>query len=217
MTHSDPIAMQGAAAVVVAAWWASRDAFAAPSEFFQQLRDRLAGEDATELLTAMTAVESSLQRNESTPDFCCRFCGTRGATGYTLHTVPVAIHAWLNHRGQTGEAILAAIRCGGDTDSVAAIVGALAGCESEISPELMGGIADWPIGVPLIRRLSAQLSETIEEGIPQRPVQPFFLWQLVRNLVFLVIVLGWGLRRLLPPHASASNSSPGQAAAADAV
>ena len=200
VTHTDPVALHGAMVVVIAAWGASRNKFADTADFFQLLQDRFAGEDAEATLEAMREVESSLASGESTIDFCRRFCGDSGATGYTLHTVPVAIHAWLRHRCQPGEAIRAAIMCGGDTDSVAAIVGGIAGCESEIAPELIAGICDWPVGVPSIRRLSRQLFDTIESGIPQRSKQPFFLWQLLRNLVFLSIVLGWGFRRLLPPY-----------------
>ncbi|WP_034923068.1 ADP-ribosylglycohydrolase family protein [Candidatus Accumulibacter vicinus] len=44
-----------------------------------------------------------------------------------LHSVPVALHAWLSPPGEMQAAPTAAIVCGGDTDSVAAIVGARVG------------------------------------------------------------------------------------------
>ena len=47
----------------------------------------------------------------------------RGVTGYTYHTVPVAVHASLRYRNSFEDAIVQVVQCGGDTDTVAAIVG----------------------------------------------------------------------------------------------
>ena len=116
LTHTDPVAEHGAATVAIAAWGAARHEFSDHSSYFLLLRDRLAGEHAEELLAAMDQVEASLSAGESTEDFSKRFCGPAGATGYTLHTVPVAIHAWLQHRGHLSATLRSLILCGGDTD-----------------------------------------------------------------------------------------------------
>ncbi|MCP4784142.1 MAG: ADP-ribosylglycohydrolase family protein [Fuerstiella sp.] len=199
ITHTDPVAEHGAAAVAIAAWGAARNKFADHATYFVLLRERLTGEHAEQLLSEMDKVENSLASEQSTQEFCRELCGTAGATGYTLHTVPVAIHAWLRHRGNLGDTLRTLILCGGDTDSTAAIAGGIAGCETEVTDDLLNGIMDWPCNPRWISRLSDQLVRVTENGLPERPVQSSFLIQLVRNGFFLAVVLLWGLRRLLPP------------------
>jgi ADP-ribosyl-[dinitrogen reductase] hydrolase len=41
----------------------------------------------------------------------------RGISGYVYQTVPIAIHAWLSHPENYHNAVLAVIKCGGDTDT----------------------------------------------------------------------------------------------------
>lgn len=61
----------------------------------------------------------------------CRFAASLGndqaVSGFVYHTVSVAIHAWLSHPCDFRAAIQAAVACGGDTDTVAAIVGGIVG------------------------------------------------------------------------------------------
>jgi len=51
----------------------------------------------------------------------------KGVTGYAFHTVPVALHACPSRPADYRWAVLAAIECGGDTDTVAAIGGGISG------------------------------------------------------------------------------------------
>ena len=70
-----------------------------------------------------------------------------GVTGYVYHTVPVAIYAWYRHFGCLEDTVSPVLDCGGDTDTVGAIAGALAGAvvgEQGISGDLLYGIHDWP-------------------------------------------------------------------------
>jgi ADP-ribosylglycohydrolase len=46
---------------------------------------------------------------------------------YVYHTVPVAVYAWLRHYGDFRATVEAALDCGGDTDTVGATAGTLAG------------------------------------------------------------------------------------------
>jgi ADP-ribosylglycohydrolase len=81
-----------------------------------------------------------------------------GISGYMYDTVPAAIALAARHAGDYRSAILAAIRCGGDTDTVAAIAGAIVGAqvgERGIPREWVEGIWDWPRGVAGLRRLAA--------------------------------------------------------------
>ena len=63
----------------------------------------------------------------SVEDFAASLGLGRGVSGYAYHTVPVALYAWLRHPSDFRAALESALNCGGDTDSVGAIVGALCG------------------------------------------------------------------------------------------
>lgn len=89
------------------------------------------------------------------------------------------------------------IRLGGDTDTTAAIAGALAGvtCGPAGIPERWArGIVEQPRSVGWMLRLGAALSN----GEP--PPGYFRLALPLRNLVFLLAVYGHLFRRALPPY-----------------
>ena len=102
---------------------------------------------------------------------------------------------WASDSGQ--RTLEAVIECGGDTDTVGAIAGALAGAtvgESGIPQDWVKGIWDAPINVTLLRKTAEQFAEL--HGHVR------YLWPLSipRNVLFLLIVLWHGFRRLLPPY-----------------
>ena len=83
----------------------------------------------------------------SVPDFAISIGLAKGITGYIYHTVPVAAYAWLRHYGDFRATVEAVLDCGGDTDTVGAIAGALAGASVGVAgiPEpWFAGIIDWP-------------------------------------------------------------------------
>ena len=93
--------------------------------------------------------------------------------------------------------------CGGDTDTVGAIVGALAGgtvgagC---IPEDWIAGIIDWPRSIGLLRKVASRLVQQKRDGQPLGPVRYFWPAVLPRNLLFLIVVLLHGFRRLAPPY-----------------
>jgi hypothetical protein len=119
------------------------------------------------------------------------------------HTVPVALYAWLRYPDDFRTAVQSAIRCGGDTDTVAAVTGALVGARlgpSGIPAEWLAGIVDWPRSVPWVEALAQRVAEGqwLREPIPAVPLR---VWALpVRNAVFFCCVLVHVARRLLPPY-----------------
>ncbi|MBI3418369.1 MAG: ADP-ribosylglycohydrolase family protein [Verrucomicrobia bacterium] len=120
-------------------------------------------------------------------------------TGYAFHTVPVALFAWLRHRGDYRETIQSVIRCGGDTDTAAAIAGSLAGCDSGrvgIPGEWLDNLKDWPRSKEWLGCVALRLTESDS----QKPVRLFWPGIIPRNLFFLATVLVHGLRRILPPY-----------------
>ncbi|MEK7387794.1 MAG: ADP-ribosylglycohydrolase family protein, partial [candidate division NC10 bacterium] len=124
LTHTDPKAEYGALAAALAASMASRapGARVTGTEYIRELR-RLLPADARELLELVARAVESVAERRSTEAFAEAIGGGRGVSGYIYQTVPVVVHAWLAHQGDYRAAITAAVRCGGDTDTVAATLG----------------------------------------------------------------------------------------------
>ncbi|HJW96054.1 MAG TPA: ADP-ribosylglycohydrolase family protein [Thermoanaerobaculia bacterium] len=101
------------------------------------------------------------------------------------HTMPVAIYAWLRHPNDVVAAVTECVRCGGDTDSVAAIAGV-----DGIPRELLDRLFEWPRTPEWIAAFGER-SQT--KDVP-------LIASALRNLVLLAIVLAHGLRRMLPPY-----------------
>ncbi len=170
------------------------------SEILAVLR-RLSSE--TEWKSTLAALEVSLNQRESESDFAARL-GMKGAvSGYSMHVVPVAIYAWLRHRGDFRSALVSALECGGDTDTVGAVVGALAGVNAGkqgIPVEWLHSICDWPRSLSIVEQIGARLASQRTSGKLYGPVHYFWPGLLPRNLLFLAIVLVHGFRRLFPPY-----------------
>src|SRR5205823_6381062 len=148
-------------------------------------------------------VRESVTAGQPTEGYAADIGLRRGVSGYMYHTVPAAVHAWLSHPDDIRSAVLAAIRCGGDTDTVAAIVGGIVGArvgKAGIPAEWLAGLWEWPRTPAWVERLGGRLTEVVGSGEPQRPL-PLAIWGLPpRNLLFLAIVLAHVARRLLPPY-----------------
>lgn len=69
----------------------------------------------------------------------------KGALGYTKYSTLLSIYCWLKYYGDYNKTIIEIIKCGGDTDTNAAIVGSLAGATigfSNISSNLVNKLND---------------------------------------------------------------------------
>ena len=153
--------------------------------------------------TRLSDIEVCLNAGDSVADFVRRLGLERGVTGYSLYVVPVAIYAWLRHAGDFRAALTAAMECGGDTDTVGAILGALLGVSlgtNAIPQEWRNGLVEWPRSNRFILRVAQRLAEQKLAQQPLKPVPYFWPGQILRNLVFLVIVLVHGIRRVFPPY-----------------
>lgn len=204
LTHTDPRALTGALAVAKLAAWAVQHAPAEPpsAEFVGDLLAKLAPDDREwgELVGKMLAAWA---RGDSVAAFASSLGLSGGVTGYVYHTVPVAVYAWLRHYGDFRASLEAALDCGGDTDTVGAIVGALAGGTAGaggIPEDWIAGIIDLPRSVGLLRNVAFRLGQQKREGQPLGQVRYFWPAVLPRNLLFLIVVLLHGFRRLAPPY-----------------
>lgn len=144
------------------------------------------------------ALQACLKAETSVLEFAAQIGCERGVSGFAPNTVAVALFAWLRHRRDFEKAIRSVIECGGDTDTVVAITGGICGAdvgEAGIPSAWIEGICDWPRSVAHLRKVAAAL-------VANSKPMPHVFWPsvLLRNLVFLAVVLLHGFRRLLPPY-----------------
>jgi len=151
----------------------------------------------------MTEVERSWTAGESTATFAESLGCRDGVSGYIYRTVPVALHAWLSHPRDVRAAVGAVVRCGGDTDTTAAIVGAIVGSgvgSAGVPKDWLNGMWEWPRSVTWMRSLADAASNAVRAGMPVAPPRVNFFVGLARNAVFLAVVLVHIARRMLPPY-----------------
>lgn len=202
LTHTDPKAEFGAIAVALAARHARQNHTVDANLWLREMVE-VCGNDASELVELLRQAVASVERGDSTRSFAGSMGLERGVTGYTYHTVPVVIHAWLSQQHDFPAAVRSVIECGGDADTTAAIVGGIVGAGvgiDGIPDDWLNGIAEDPRSISWMQNLGEALAESMDG---QRPitvptVNP--IAALLRNLLFLLIVLFHGFRRLAPPY-----------------
>ncbi|MBV9852701.1 MAG: ADP-ribosylglycohydrolase family protein [Armatimonadetes bacterium] len=200
LTHTDPKAEWGALAVALAASLDSRPGNVRPQDYLTWLQASLEPE-AGELIGLVQRAVASACAGESADAFSDALGLQRGVSGYVYHTVPVVIQTWLRHQEDFECGLTEIIRCGGDTDTTAAILGGLIGAcvgKAGIPPPLLDGLWEWPHSVEWMERLGRRLAAAMETGQPAAP--PPAHSGFLRNLLFLFVVLAHGFRRLLPPY-----------------
>ncbi len=204
ITHTDPKALTGARAVALLTAWVVRDDLRERPDLDDFLGVlRTAGAENGKWETLLDAVGDAVRRRLPVDEFAQSLQLRRGVTGYVYHTVPVVVYAWFRHFGDFEATVTAVLDCGGDTDTTGAIAGALAGAvvgEAGIPPKWIDGILDWPRNPKLLVQVADRLADA-RNDLKRRPAVRY-PWPAVplRNLVFLLVVLLHGLRRLAPPY-----------------
>jgi ADP-ribosylglycohydrolase len=194
ITHSDPKAAFGAHAVADLAAAVTRHGKQLPVlELGRILEQAGEGDEWHEIVhrTINACVSGKIE------DAVTASGRKHGVSGYILHTLPVAVAAWHIHFGNFRKTIETIAALGGDTDTVGAIAGSLAGisCTRDgIPDDWLAGMADLPHSVAYLSQLAGQLAAG-------QAAHTGFSWLLFpRGLFFTVFVLLHGLRRLLPPY-----------------
>jgi ADP-ribosylglycohydrolase len=116
-------------------------------------------------------------------------------TGYVVHSVPFALYCYLRYGDAPLLALQECIGAGGDTDSIAAILGAWLGArhgEAGLPAHLIAELNDGPFGPTHLRGLASSLAS----GAP--PPRYSRLRALFRNLALYPVVLFHGFRRIFP-------------------
>ena len=138
------------------------------------------------------------------------------ASGVTSRPPPAAPGAdacasgWYESGETLRRGVERALSLGGDADSTAAVVGALAGCAggpAALPADWLAGLCEWPRGVDWMRRCAAILEDARRAGGLAAPARTAALRSLrvppgavpLRNALFLAVVLAHGFRRLAPP------------------
>jgi ADP-ribosyl-[dinitrogen reductase] hydrolase len=194
VTHLDARAVAGALFVAeLAAGCASAAPGVSPLELFDAARATVA---EPSLAAALAVARDLAEHGASVADAAQRL----GTTGFVLHTVPFAAFCLLRSGSNPASAISESISAGGDTDSIAAILGAWLGArygETGLPQELIDRIHDGPFGPTHLRALGSCLAAIrTGEGPPVPAYSPAAA--LARNLALYPVVLYHGFRRLLP-------------------
>ncbi|MBF0369815.1 MAG: ADP-ribosylglycohydrolase family protein [Magnetococcales bacterium] len=203
VTHTDPLAEQGALAVALAAAMAFRSGGSVSGEdYLAQLTGVLRGSGADTFLEAVRGAVESAGRGEAPHHFAKSLGCDKGVSGYILHTVPVVLQIWLRFPGDYPRGIREIIALGGDTDTTAAILGGILGAgvgEEGIPEKWLDEVWEWPRSVVWMRGVARVLAGRLVGREERFPSSGGFLFLPLRNFLFFIVVLLHGFRRLLPP------------------
>ncbi len=198
LTHTNPKAETAALAVALTASW-SAQGLPPEGDHFDEIRQHWisAGADDPDWLALIQKIAQANDRRMSVSDFARELGLSKGVTGYAYHTVPVALYAWARHYGNFRAGLEAVLNCGGDTDTLGAITGALLAINGAIPEDWSSGLCDYPISRTYLQKLAVALESRPDEINQQIPS---FAWAALpfRNLVFLSIVIAHVFRRLIP-------------------
>ncbi len=204
ITHRDPRAEHGAWLIAWASHLNARgvDLNVDPEQFNDPLLRRY-GLEASAFAEAIVEVFRSVRLGESTPDYAARQGWSRGVSGYVLYAVPVALHAGLSHPRDLQAAIIDAVRCGGDSDTIAAMAGGIVGARvgrAGCPHDWLEHLVEWPRTVRYMTRLAKTAAEASTPRDARENLKLAAPAIAIRNAIFLTVILGHGLRRLLPPY-----------------
>lgn len=204
LTHRDPKAEMGALVVALAAQMAAQRMEVSAARFLahasEQLNDAF-DQESNEFTQLITDAVRSVSAGQSTEAFADSLGLVSGVTGYVYHTVPVALHAWLSFPCDFRSAVSSVIRCGGDADTTAAIVGGIVGTSvgrSGLPQDWLSRLMEWPRTASWMEQLGTQVASI--DASKTQPRRLPVLGLAVRNLFFVAVVLFHGIRRLLPPY-----------------
>ena len=204
ITHSDPKAYYGALAVALAAYQSATDAPVSSARFLSKLESLLTDEPVTDFLDLLRNAAESAAKGESVSVFTAAIGSTHGISGYMYHTVPCIIQVWLRHADDFVGGLEEIISAGGDTDTTGAILGAILGArvgKEGIPEDWLNNIIEWPRSISWIEMLGKAVAASFSGGDKLRDCPSYLVLGIpIRNILFLLVVLVHGFRRLAPPY-----------------
>jgi len=197
VTHSDPKATTASIAVTEIAHLLLTNSTAPEKDEILALLTRLGGD--SDWLDIIEKIKKAHNDRLSLAQFIEKIgCNPKkGITGYAYHTVPAVIYSGITHHWNYEKVITEIISAGGDTDTTAAIAGALCGAHGGIQSipnSWINTIKEWPTRITDLSKLAESISskKTIRIRAHWSPAL------LLRNIFFLIVVLYHGFSRLIP-------------------
>lgn len=198
ITHSDPKAIEGAFAVAL--WthqYKQKGHLPALDDFLSTLQRRCAPDSA--IVDILRQVGDGLSKGLSPAQFCQDQGWTKGPSGYVVHTLGAAFSCIYSHEQDWEASVRAAVILGGDTDTVAAIVGGMLSVQKQPPPEWINKLGDWPRSAQWLSSVETS-AQRASLGEAQKVDRAGWAANTLRNLLFLSLVLFFGIRRLFPPY-----------------
>lgn len=194
VTHRDPRAVEGALYVAeLAAACAASPPGARPEEGQERARRCVTIPALGEAIDRARALALGGASTEEAAAAC-------GTSGFVVHSVAFATFGLLRYGSDPLLALTEIVNAGGDTDSNGAILGAWLGAlhgEAALPLDLIAHIHDGPFGPTHLRALAECLAR-VRNGAPPSVPRYSPARALARNLALYPVVIGHGLRRLLP-------------------
>ncbi len=196
ITHSDPKA--AIATLVVTEVAAELLKSEKAPDLFPCLK---AVSEDSEWKTLVNGLKKSLESGDELDGFLREIGANpeKGISGYVYQTVPAVLFIGIRNEWDYEKVVGKVIQAGGDTDTTAAIAGALCGAfggKESIPRAWVSGVKDWPTGVGDL----TQLARCLESGLPVRIRSRWSPFLLLRNLFFLGVVLLHGFARMLSAY-----------------
>lgn len=201
LTHSHPLAIDGCQVLAALAEYGANCKHGKFSHS-EALEVAIAASSQAEIKDKLIELAGFLNARRG-PSAVARYfkwgCGIRGTM---VPTTIMAAYCFLRYPNDFRRAVESAVLLGGDSDSVAAIVGGLAGAlngANKIPDELIKHLGGYPHGVAWIEKMADRMSHW-PHGMddlhfaPAQPSDP--LAQLLRNSLTMPVVLLHVLRRL---------------------
>ena len=194
LTHTDPLAVDGCLVLSRLAQIAGATRIRSIDQL-DALQLAIAASKEAEIRDKLTELIPFLRQSRSPSAVARHFGWDCGISGFIVPTTVMASYCFLRYPSDFDRAVRSAIRLGGDTDSVAAIVGGLVGAHigyDNLPTDLVARIKVAPHDAAWIAEMAERLSHW-PHGVddlhfaPALPSNP--LMQLIRNLLMLLLVL----------------------------
>ena len=194
LTHTDPLALDGCLVLSRLAQLAGTTK-TKTIDRLDSLQKAIAGSKEAAIRDKLTELIPFLSQSRSPSAVARHFGWDRGISGFIVPTTVMATYCFLRYPTNFEHAVQSAIRLGGDTDSVAAIVGGLVGAHigyNKLPMDLVKRIKVFPHDAEWIAEMAERLSHWphgvddlhFAPGLPSNP-----LMQLLRNLAILLLVI----------------------------
>lgn len=185
VTHTDPRAVEGARFV---AELSARCAVSVPDAERRALVLRALDVVDAPQLRAAIELAVDLAESDATLDAAATALGT---TGFVVHSVPLAVFAFLRHGDDPKETWVQTVAAGGDTDTNAAIAGAWVGAlhgAAALPSDLVNRLQRGPFGREHLRELARALAAAHAGERVELP-HPALAIAMARNLALFPVVL----------------------------